>query len=105
MLRERYFHVVPDDVLSQLIEVKGRSLWEFTRNVKWFFTKNLKMLGLQQNSQIRRSNIITPPEQTLLSESPPRDTATAADGTHPTGMHSCFCKLLLTADKISFADT
>ena len=27
----------------------------------------------------------TSPEQT-----PPRDTATAADGTHPTGMHSCF---------------
>ena len=27
----------------------------------------------------------TPPEQV-----PPRDTATAADGTHPTGMHSCF---------------
>ena len=25
-----------------------------------------------------------PPEQT-----PPRDTVTAADGTHPTGMHSC----------------
>ena len=22
---------------------------------------------------------------------PPRETATAADGTHPTGMHSCFC--------------
>ena len=43
MFRERYFHVVPDDVLSQLIEVKGRSLWEFTRNVKWFLTKNLKI--------------------------------------------------------------
>ena len=28
----------------------------------------------------------TPQEQTH----PPRDTATAADGTHPTGMHSCF---------------
>ena len=27
-----------------------------------------------------------PPEQTP----PPRDTVTAADGTHPTGMHSCF---------------
>ena len=23
--------------------------------------------------------------------SPPGETATAADGTHPTGMHSCFC--------------
>ena len=22
---------------------------------------------------------------------PPGETATAADGTHPTGMHSCFC--------------
>ena len=27
-----------------------------------------------------------PPEQTTP---PPRETATAADGTHPTGMHSC----------------
>ena len=42
----------------------------------------------------------TPPEQTpprgadtsprSRHPPPPRDTATAADGTHPTGMHSCF---------------
>ena len=24
---------------------------------------------------------------------PPGETATAADGTHPTGMHSCFCEI------------
>ena len=28
-----------------------------------------------------------------LSTPPPRDTATAVDGTHPTGMHSCFIYL------------
>ena len=28
----------------------------------------------------------TPPE----ADPPPRDTVTASDGTHPTGMHSCF---------------
>ena len=35
-----------------------------------------------------------PPRQTpLLGRHPPphHQTATAADGTHPTGMHSCFC--------------
>ena len=26
------------------------------------------------------------------ADTPPRETATAADGTHPTGMHSCFTK-------------
>ena len=34
---------------------------------------------------------LTPPpptEQTPREQTPPRDTATAADGTHPTGMHS-----------------
>ena len=31
----------------------------------------------------------THPEQTPRAD-PPRETATAADGTHPTGIHSCF---------------
>ena len=26
----------------------------------------------------------------MFSQTPPRQTATAADGTHPTGMHSCY---------------
>ena len=30
-----------------------------------------------------------PPEQTLPEADTPPETATAADGTHPTGMHSC----------------
>ena len=34
---------------------------------------------------------VTPPE----ADTPPRDTATAADGTHPTGMHSCLNKFWL----------
>ena len=28
--------------------------------------------------------------QHALCQTPPHPTATAADGTHPTGMHSCF---------------
>ena len=28
--------------------------------------------------------------QHALRQTPPEETATAADGTHPTGMHSCF---------------
>ena len=28
--------------------------------------------------------------QHALRQTPPGETATAADGTHPTGMHSCF---------------
>ena len=28
------------------------------------------------------------------ADAPPRQTATAADGTHPTGMHSCLLKSL-----------
>ena len=38
----------------------------------------------------------TPPraDTPLLGRHPPRQTATAADGTYPTGMHSCLsCKL------------
>ena len=39
-----------------------------------------------------------PPEQTPSPRSrPPGETATAADGTHPTGMHSCV-KLFLDGD-------
>ena len=30
-----------------------------------------------------------PPEQTPPVQIPPQQTAAAADGTHPTGMHSC----------------
>ena len=57
MLGERYFHVVPDEVLSQLIEVKGRSLLEFARNVVISGAETLKILDLQQISQTERSNI------------------------------------------------
>ena len=32
----------------------------------------------------------TPPEQTPPGQTPPPPAVTAADGTHPTGMHSCF---------------
>ena len=32
---------------------------------------------------------LPPPQGTPPGRYPPRDTATAADGTHPTGMHSC----------------
>ena len=36
-----------------------------------------------------------PPEQTPpKTDHPPEQTATAADGTHPTGMHSCFWSFL-----------
>ena len=33
----------------------------------------------------------TPPPREQTPPPPPRDTATAADGTHPAGMHSCKC--------------
>ena len=37
-----------------------------------------------------------PQEQTPRDQAPfPRQTATVADGTHPTGMHSCFVKVLV----------
>ena len=32
--------------------------------------------------------------QHALRQTPPGETATAADGTHPTGMHSCFAEIL-----------
>ena len=41
--------------------------------------------------------IHTPPG----SRHPPRETATAADGTHPTGMHSCYFRGLFI-DKFGF---
>ena len=40
-----------------------------------------------------------PPEQTLP---PPGETATAADGTHPTGMHSCSFEMLFVFDGSQF---
>ena len=33
----------------------------------------------------------------IRSKPPPQDTATAADGTHPTGMHSCLCVISITS--------
>ena len=39
----------------------------------------------------------TPPE----ADTPPRDTATAADSTHPTGMHSCQDKVWLEAKSLT----
>ena len=43
----------------------------------------------------------TPPGQTLPRQTPPpHQTATAADSTHPTGMHSCF--FLSVVDSVGF---
>ena len=33
---------------------------------------------------------VNPPGQTPPVDTPPNQSATTADGTHPTGMHSCF---------------
>ena len=37
----------------------------------------------------------TPPRQAETPPPPPSRTATAADGTHPTGMHTCFLLFFL----------
>ena len=35
-----------------------------------------------------------------VCQTPPQQTATAADGTHPTGMHSCFTHTAITRVKL-----
>ena len=35
----------------------------------------------------------TPPGRPPWADIPPKETTTEAGGTHPTGMHSCFCIL------------
>ena len=40
------------------------------------------------------------PRQTLPWADTPQQTATAADGTHPTGMHSCY-KIIVTFGRLS----
>ena len=44
----------------------------------------------------------SPWEYTPPRAEPPSETATAADGTHPTGMHSCICRRLINTVTIPF---
>ena len=52
------------------------------------------------NNSVHRGEVYTPRTDTTPT---PRQTATATDGTHPTGMHSCY--LLCYADTVHFCAT